>query len=117
VWHIRQLVANKEFRSVKWVFLSLTAGLTALGFFGMGRPADQPTVEIEGRHVPIQFVHVFSDGPGAAVVAEYRDIESQIDYSERIPRAKGRAITDWQEANRIGQNYVEMRLAGKRHRK
>jgi hypothetical protein len=102
---------------VKWVFVSLTVGLTTVGFFGMGRTQIQPTVEIEGLHVPYQFVHVFSDGPGGDVVAEYHDVDSQIDFSSRIPRDQGRAIIAWQDTNKIGVNYEEMRLAARRHRK
>jgi hypothetical protein len=102
---------------VKWVFLSLMVGLTALGFSGMGRTEIQPTVDIEGLHVPYQFVHVFSDGPGRDVVVEYHDADSQIDYSSRIPRAQGRAIICWQGMNKIGLNYEETRLAARRRRK
>jgi hypothetical protein len=102
---------------VKWVFVSLVAGLTALGFLGMGRREIEPTVDIEGFKVPYQFVHVFSDGPGREVVVEYHDVDSQIDYTSRIPRAEGRAIVDWQDTNKIGLNYEESRLAARRRRK
>jgi hypothetical protein len=101
---------------VKWVFVSLTAGMVALGVHGFGRSESEPTVAIEGLQIPYQFVHVFSDGPGIDVVVEYHDVESQIDFSERIPRSQGREIVAWQEANRIGQNYEE-RLRARRHRK
>jgi hypothetical protein len=67
--------------------------------------------------VPYQFVHVFSDGPGREVVAEYHDVDSQIDFSSRIPRAQGHAIIAWQDMNKIGLNYEESRVAARRHRK
>jgi hypothetical protein len=113
---LNQLVANKELRSVKWVFLSLVMGVTALGFFGLGRPASEPTVEIEGRNVPYQFVHVFSDGSGRDVVAEFHDVDSKIDFSSRIPRSVGREIVAWQSENKTGCNYEETHLAARRHR-
>jgi hypothetical protein len=108
---------EKESTSVKWLFVSLTVGLTALGFFGIGRTPTEPTVEVECMQVPYQFAHVFSDGAGDEVVVEFHDAESQIDYSSRIPGAEGRAIIAWQDKNKIGQNYEESRLAARRHHK
>jgi hypothetical protein len=102
---------------VKWVFVSLTALIVPFGVFGMGRPTVPQTVEIEGRHVSYELCHVWSDGPGDDVVVEYHDTETEIDYSDRIPRATGREIVAWQRTNKIGPNYEASRLHGRLHKK
>ena len=96
---------------MKWLLLSVSVGLIAIGVSGARDGATGPTANIEGMNVPYHLVHVLRDGPGTWAV-EYYNPEDEIDHMDRVPIKKGKEILAWQMDHKAGRNYEESHGVG-----
>jgi hypothetical protein len=85
---------------MKLVFTALTALLLGLTVYGTTRPANEPTITIQGHQVPYRLVRVWNKhASGRQTVVAYYDPDSQIDFVEWVPIAKANEILAFQAAH------------------